>query len=65
MYAYVCALLYVLGMCAWRVCCHKVSIEEQRSSSNLTVGPGAVFQAFQALTFVPVVTVYVCGWCTA
>ena len=43
---YVCAFLYV---CAWRACCHKVSIQEKHSSSTTA---GAVFQVVAA--------VYVC-----
>ena len=33
-----CALLYVPSMCAWRLCCHNISIQEQHSSSCTTAG---------------------------
>ena len=58
--ASVCALLCLLGMCAWRVCCHQNwytgAVQQQHSSSSTAAGA-----VFQALAFVPVVTMCVVG----
>ena len=40
-------------MCAWSVCCHKISTKEQHSSSTTAA-------VFQALGLASVVTVHVC-----
>ena len=61
-----CFCVYVYCLCAsgqvrmraleW--CCHKMSIHQRHSSSS------TMRAVFRALAFVPVVTVYVCGWGT-
>ena len=47
------------GLCSQSVWCHEISVHQQHSSSSTTPA------VFYVLAFVPVVTVYVCGWCIA
>ena len=64
-YVYVCSFLGVPDMCAWSVCCHKISIHQQHSSSSTSSTTSPVFQATKYCICTSSHGVCVCGRCTA